>query len=180
MGLWESGLANPLPRHYGQIVRYLGFDPGPTGESTVAKLEAARRALGLTQREFAAKVGLDEGSLCRWARGSRTPSLWMAGRLKAILAELAGESSNLVWPKQSFFDITRWRRSPVSGLTPSTLGERLRFLRLDLGLSQVEAGKRLGVCRDSVHRWERGDSNPKEIHRKAIRTLLGGPREQRS
>ena len=61
VGLWEKGLSRPLPRHYATIVRFLGYDPEP-GDLTVAgRLRAVRRRLGLSQAEFAAKVGLDEG-----------------------------------------------------------------------------------------------------------------------
>jgi transcriptional regulator with XRE-family HTH domain len=31
--LWETGQAIPLPRHYGRIVRFLGYDPGSAASS---------------------------------------------------------------------------------------------------------------------------------------------------
>ena len=84
VGPWERGLVRPLARHYGAIVRFLGYDPVPGGRSLPERLRAARVRLGLTQADFAAKVGLDESSVCRWENRSRQPSRWMVGRVAAI------------------------------------------------------------------------------------------------
>jgi transcriptional regulator with XRE-family HTH domain len=172
VGLWENGLARPLPRHYGSIVRFLGYDPEP-GDLTVAgRLRAVRRRLGLSQAEFAAKVGLDEGSVCRWESGSRQPSSWMAGRVAMILDHLekiagqhaAIDGGDVGTLPLTYFDRTRWRRRPPTALTDGeavTIGDRLRRRRLELGLSQVQLGKQLGVGRATVYRWERGECVPR-------------------
>ncbi len=184
VGLWENGLARPLPRQYGRIVRFLGYDPEP-GDLTVAgRLRTLRRRLGLSQAEFATLAGLDEGSVCRWEAGSRTPSRWMAGRVAAILdrlektsapsAEAASEA--IEPPPMTYFDRTRWRRRPPPDVTdgnPKSLGDRLRQCRLELGLTQAQLGKRLGVGRVTVYRWERGDGAPTPHHLPAVRKFLG-------
>lgn len=41
-----------------------------------------------------------------------------------------------------------------------TISERIRFLRLDMGLSQTKLAKELGVSQDTVSLWERGKSYP--------------------
>ena len=184
VGLWENGLARPLPRHYGNIVRFLGYDPEPGGQTVAGRLRAVRRRLGLSQAEFAAKVGLDEGSVCRWESGSRQPSRWMAGRVAVILDSLektitataetarAERQSNL-----TYFDRTRWRRQPPPDLVEgaaSGLGDRLRRKRLELGLSQKEAGGRFGVGRATVYRWERGECLPPDRHRAGVERFLEG------
>jgi len=115
IGLWENGLARPLARHYGQIVRFLGYDPEPGDRSLAGRLRGIRRRLGLSQADFAAKVGLDEGSVCRWESGSRRPSHWMANRVAAILDRLESTDgpppgSAIGLPTLSYFDRTRWRR----------------------------------------------------------------------
>jgi transcriptional regulator with XRE-family HTH domain len=173
VGLWENGLAKPLPRHYGRIVQFLGYDPEPRDQTVAGRLRAARRRLGLSQADFAARVGLDEGSVCRWESGSRSPSRWMSGRMAAILDRLeqptgpfAGQGIEL--PALSYFDRTRWRRRPPPDLTggaPLTLGDRIRSRRLELGLSQEQLGRRIGVGRGAVQRWERGKSEPQESRR---------------
>jgi len=82
---WEIGRCCPLPRHHGAVIKFLGADPEPTPQSIPGRLASVRRRLGLTQAEFAAKVGLDEGSVSRWEGGTRRPSRWMTARVVAIL-----------------------------------------------------------------------------------------------
>ena len=176
--LWEHGLARPLARHYSRIVRFLGYDPEPGDRSLAGRLRATRRRLGLSQADFAASVGLDEGSVCRWESGSRTPSRWMAGRVAAILDRLEsqGHKSGADAMSEdgyalSYFDRTRWRRRPPPDLTSGqavSLGDRLRQRRLELGLSQAQLGRRFGVGRVTVYRWERGVAPPPERRRSAV------------
>ncbi len=76
----------------------------------------------------------------------------MGGRIHAALDQLEGLEVKNIMAAPSYFDLTRWRRTPPPGATPNTLGERLRARRLELGLSQTQAGKRLGVGRTTVYR----------------------------
>lgn len=183
IGLWENGLARPLPRSYGRIVRFLGYDPEPGDLSVAGRLRAVRRRLGLSQADFAAKVGLDEGSVCRWESGSRPPSRWMANRVAAILDHLektaeqpAGTNSlDGETPPLTYFDRTRWRRVPPPELVegqPSNLGDRLRQRRLERGLSQAQLGKQFGVGRAIVYRWERGECPPPRSRRSSLIAFL--------
>jgi transcriptional regulator with XRE-family HTH domain len=169
---WERGLSRPSIRQWPKIIELLGFDPLESGESPLARLEAARRRLGLTRREFAAKVGLDEGSICHWAKGRHRPSSWMAGRIETILGKLEGRDRERGSVAPSYFDLTRWRRTPLTNTTPKTIGERIRDRRLELGLSQEEAGRRLGVGRGTVYRWERGACRPPADRHAALRRFL--------
>lgn len=41
------------------------------------------------------------------------------------------------------------------------IGDRLRAARLHVNLSQVDLGERVGRDHKTVHRWERGDSDPR-------------------
>lgn len=45
----------------------------------------------------------------------------------------------------------------------STFGERLRFLRLENGVSINDLSKSVGVHRYSIYRWERGLTTPKSL-----------------
>jgi hypothetical protein len=60
---------------------------------------------------MAERLGLDEGSLCRWESGSRQPSRWMADRLISLLDAIDRDDAHI--PRDSglsFYDLTRWRR----------------------------------------------------------------------
>lgn len=55
----------------------------------------------------------------------------------------------------------------------SVFGEYFRSRREELGLSQREAAKRLGVSANTVARWERGASLPTAARADDLRDLLG-------
>jgi DNA-binding transcriptional regulator YiaG len=160
--LWENGRVRPLARHYGPIVRFLGYDPEPGDHSLAGRLRTIRRRLGLTQAEFAAKVGLDEGSVCRWESGSRRPSRWMDSRVLQLLTRLEEGDPGGRQPRVSYLEATRWRRRPphLPYESPRTAGERIRSVRLKLGESQGVFGDRFGVSRHVVRSWETDRSNP--------------------
>jgi DNA-binding XRE family transcriptional regulator len=86
--LWESGLARPIPRHYGRIVQFLGYDPEPAGQTLARRLRTARRSVGLTQTELAAELGLDEGTVVDLEAGRRRPSRKSTEAIAAFLARL--------------------------------------------------------------------------------------------
>jgi transcriptional regulator with XRE-family HTH domain len=55
----------------------------------------------------------------------------------------------------------------------SVFGEYFRSRREDLGVSQSEAAKRLGVSTTTVARWERGSAVPTSARAAQLRDLLG-------
>lgn len=56
---------------------------------------------------------------------------------------------------------------------------RIKRVRKQLGLSQVEFARRLGVARVTVTRWENGSRKPSSIAARAIRSTLT-PQEARA
>ena len=56
---------------------------------------------------------------------------------------------------------------------PGSLGEHLRKRRLELQMSQVEAGKQLGVKGARFDAWERDEVEPQSQFHTAIRSFLG-------
>ena len=109
VGLWEKGRAQPLPQHHGLLLAFLGYDPEPVGEGVPARLNAARRELGLTLAQLAEWTGFDEGSLTRWLNQSRHPSPWMAGnrRLAPVVTGGGQAATTICWSRA-------WRRSATS------------------------------------------------------------------
>ena len=85
---WEKGRVEPLPRQYPGLIRFLGYDPTGEVSSIGSRLRTLRRQLGLTQAEFAARLGLDEGTVSGWESGVRRPSAWRWRRLEPILVDL--------------------------------------------------------------------------------------------
>lgn len=168
--LWETSRALPSARHHGAIVAFLGYDPVPAGDGLPARLDAARRRLGLTLAELADRAGFDEGSLIRWLNQSRRPSPWMEGRLRVAVDRLEGRAGDAT--RASFLDLTRWKRKAPLDAVPVSFGERLRAKRLELGLSQAEAGRQLGTGRATVNRWERDECRPAQSREPALARFL--------
>jgi transcriptional regulator with XRE-family HTH domain len=70
------------------ILRFLGYNPLPPGRTWAERLVNARTALGLSQKESAQKIGVDQGTLARWERGEREPTGGFAARATRFLASL--------------------------------------------------------------------------------------------
>jgi DNA-binding XRE family transcriptional regulator len=89
--LWETGCARPLPRHYGRIVRFLGYDPEPGGANLGERIRATRRRRGLTQADLAAALGADEGTVADLEADRRRPSRKIAAEAEAFIALSDGD-----------------------------------------------------------------------------------------
>ena len=51
-------------------------------------------------------------------------------------------------------------RNKIYDFEPTTIGEHVKKKRLQLGLTQGQVAKRLGICSASVTNWENGDNQP--------------------
>jgi len=56
------------------IIQFLGYNPLPAASSLPERLATARRALGLSQRKMAGKLGVDPATLMGWEAGRHQPS----------------------------------------------------------------------------------------------------------
>ena len=68
---WERGHKTPIARHFPQLLDYLSFEPWESPPSDASRIRAARLRLGITQRQAATLVGVDEGTMRRSENGSR-------------------------------------------------------------------------------------------------------------
>lgn len=60
---WETGQTRPRIGHWPRVLAFLGYDPLRTSPGTELEVRALRRNLGLSQRELAHRLGLDEGTV---------------------------------------------------------------------------------------------------------------------
>jgi len=70
---WEKGYASPRIHHMPRVVEFLGFNPLQKCDTLAQKIVSHRKALGLTQKEFARQLDVDPSTLARWERGEREP-----------------------------------------------------------------------------------------------------------
>jgi transcriptional regulator with XRE-family HTH domain len=79
VGNWEKDRTFPAVRYFPAIFRFLGYDPFPEPQTLPEKLLAKRRALGLSIKNAAARIGVDEGTFSNWERGKSVPKMGSAG-----------------------------------------------------------------------------------------------------
>ncbi len=70
---WEANATRPEIRYMPAIIEFLGYNPASEGKSWSERLVRCRTGLGLTQREAADRIGVDQGTLARWERGEKEP-----------------------------------------------------------------------------------------------------------
>jgi len=71
---WERHHAAPEFRWLPAIVDFLGYDLRPQPATLGQVLIRHREGQGLSQRAFAAKLGVDPSTLAKWERGQRVPA----------------------------------------------------------------------------------------------------------
>jgi transcriptional regulator with XRE-family HTH domain len=71
---WEKGHCTPRINHMGKVVDFLGFNPLQKCDTLAQQILNRRKAVGITQINFARQIGVDPSTLARWERGERTPA----------------------------------------------------------------------------------------------------------
>jgi|ERR1035437_6501937 transcriptional regulator with XRE-family HTH domain len=71
---WERNAAVSAVRYVPAIIQFLGYDPLPMATAFPELLASARRALGLSHRKMAAKLGVDPATLLGWEAGRHRPT----------------------------------------------------------------------------------------------------------
>ena len=82
---WEQGKNVPEVRFIPGIIRFLGYNPFPVGETLAEQIRAGRERLGLSQRRLAALLSVDPSTVWKWERQGRRPSAKIAKRLLEYL-----------------------------------------------------------------------------------------------
>jgi DNA-binding transcriptional regulator YiaG len=82
--LWEKGKVTPSIRFLPVIFRFLGYYPFPKPVSLSERILAARRQLGITQKELSRILKVDPSSVRNWESGKRKPTKRLKKRLYDI------------------------------------------------------------------------------------------------
>ena len=83
---WEGNRSRPEIRYMPAIIRFLGYNPLPAGQTWDERLVRCRTALGLTQEEAARQMAVDPSTLARWERGEKEPTGAFMKRAERFLA----------------------------------------------------------------------------------------------
>jgi transcriptional regulator with XRE-family HTH domain len=92
---WETGGTKPAIQFIPALVGFLGYDPEPAGQGTLAgRLIAKRRELGLSRRKTARSLRIDPGTWAGWEGGARI-AFEAHGRVVEGFLETSGTASQL-------------------------------------------------------------------------------------
>lgn len=72
--LWETNRAQPQTQFVPGIINFLGYAPYKPNWSFGQRLKAIRFASGLSQEQFAKRIGIDESTVAAWEREEHKPS----------------------------------------------------------------------------------------------------------
>ncbi len=72
--LWEHDRTLPNIRMWPTMIRSLGYCPFPKPKTMSDRLNAFRRLRGLSIKELARRLGVDEGTLAKWQKEEWEPA----------------------------------------------------------------------------------------------------------
>jgi DNA-binding transcriptional regulator YiaG len=70
---WESNASVPAIRYIPAVLHFLGYNPLLPGQTLIERLVAARKVLGMSQRELALAHGVDEATWRGWEAREHQP-----------------------------------------------------------------------------------------------------------
>lgn len=114
-------------------------------KDTAERIRNLRKARGMSQSQFAAMCGIEQGQLCNYECGRIMPTIPLCERIcRAVGINL--------------LDFLREDGDEKSGIpTEERIGERVKALRLMRGMNQTELAQKSGVADSTIPSIERGE-----------------------
>ena len=81
---WENNRCLPALRFIPKIIDFLGFAPYKPEPSFAEWLKILRFAKGLSQKELAQTLGMDESTINGWERGRHRPTHQFLQRIRSF------------------------------------------------------------------------------------------------
>lgn len=126
------------------------FEPRTVGEHIKKK----RLELGITQKEAGERMGVTQFTVINWEYDLRKPAIHHVPAICQFLG---------------------YDPEPPA---PKTLPERLAAKRRELGWTQKDAARKLGVDPCTWSDWERGGTIMATAHRRLVAQFLGLPEDE--
>ena len=142
------------------------------------RLRQARKRQGLTQEELGKKSGLSAYTIQRYEYGKLNPKKDTVAKLATALNlgydyTKSGEPYFYTFidtvPSSEYEDAEDFNQEQyrnaiekaLEDVTSSTIGEKIKGIRKERGLTQKELAKQTGLSLDSIQGYEQGRYNPK-------------------
>lgn len=121
------------------------------------RIKELRKALGLTQQEFANKIGIKRNSLANYETGRNIP-------LDAILLSICREFNvSEDWLRNGIgdmFKLETYTSNNTNQIISGSINERIKELRKTLRKTQSEFSAEIGLSRNFIVQVETGTKNP--------------------
>jgi len=82
---WELNWRQPTLPQIQRVLKFLGYDPLPAARSLSERVLLMRKRRGITQKQLAKRLGLDQTTLGKLERGIRKPCLATLQRINHFL-----------------------------------------------------------------------------------------------
>ena len=114
-------------------------------KDTAELIRNLRKVKGMSQSQFAAMCGIEQGQLCNYELARIMPTIPLCERIcRAVGINL--------------LDFLREDGDKKSGIpTEKRIGERVKALRLMRGMNQMELAEKSGVADSTISSIERGE-----------------------
>lgn len=114
-------------------------------KDTAERIRNLRKVKGMSQSQFAAMCGIEQGQLCNYELARIMPTIPLCERIcRAVGINL--------------LDFLREDGDEKSGIpTEKRIGERVKALRLMRGMNQMELAEKSGVADSTISSIERGE-----------------------
>lgn len=114
-------------------------------KDTAERIRNLRKVKGMSQSQFAAMCGIEQGQLCNYELARIMPTIPLCERIcRAVGINL--------------LDFLREDGDGKSGVpTEKRIGERVKALRLMRGMNQMELAEKSGVADSTISSIERGE-----------------------
>ena len=107
-------------------------------------IRAKRKEKGISQREFAEKLGTSQNAIHNWETGKRQPKFARLVTIATVLEE----------PVHTFCP-------ELTSNQAITIGKRIKRLRKEKEITQKELAKKTGIAEITIRQYEAGKYNPK-------------------
>ena len=144
IGNWERNAAIPSPSNLGRISKWLAEDvperpDTQQAEDFAQRIREKRREWGMNLTELAKYLGVDRTTVREWENGFHLPTCANVRRLRLWFVEDAPEKPDRM---SKYIE----------------LGAHIKEKRKALGITQAQLAKHLGVGKNRIHEWERGET----------------------
>lgn len=114
-------------------------------KDTAERIRNLRKARGMSQSQFAAMCGIEQGQLCNYECGRIMPTIPLCERIcEAVGIRVI-----------DFLSEDKATKGPIP--TERRIGERVKALRLMRGMNQTELAEKSGVADSTISSIERGE-----------------------